>query len=395
MSDINQQMPRAGSGKSGSRLGFLRTKKVLAVLSLLVVVAVILIGMFLSRVGSDHRSLQDLRKALGASNVFASHPQNNSTNQSTPAEEGKGSIAQPTPADSPHSSTDVPVATAPADRRRFPGSIANGTALRIMPLGASTVRGEHSPGNTGFRKPLRDALVALKVPVNMVGSQKVGDFPDNDVEAYLGVRVSQIHERSKPAVQKYKPNVFLINAGINNALLKTELDTAGQDMDKFIRYLLATSPRALVVLSTLTPSRIPHCEPLIQDINQQFMDVYARLQKEGLPVVVADVHYSGKEPDALKLSDITDDGTHPTHDGYEQIARIYTRAIQRADASDFLQVPVPIAGVPDDGAAPAAGAKTSAPKSARHSAAHEHRRRFLHMKRDLCLTSNPGLFGNP
>ncbi|KAK8073179.1 hypothetical protein PG994_004078 [Apiospora phragmitis] len=284
MSGFNQEMSKSG-GKSGSRLGFLRTKKVLATLSLLVVVAVILI------------------------------------------------------------------VTTP-DRRQFPGSIANGTALRIMPLGASTVRGENSPGNTGFRKLLRDALVALNVPVNMVGSQQVGDFADNDVEAYLGVRVSQIHERSKEAVRQYKPNVFVINAGINNALMNFELDTAGQDMGKFIRDLLTTSPRALVVLSTLTPSRIPHCEPLILNINHQFLDLYARLHSEGLPVVVADVHYAGQEPDALQLSDITDDGTHPTGEGYKQLARIYTKAIQRADSSGFLQVPVPLAGVPDDGVSP-------------------------------------------
>ncbi|KAK7918363.1 hypothetical protein PG985_010237 [Apiospora marii] len=389
MSGFNQEMPKGGGGKSGSRFGFLRTKKVLAVLSLLVVIAVVLIGTFLTRLESDQTSLQAIHKALGASNVFASHHSNNN-NQSQSAEDGKGSSA-PLPQGS-QNKTD-PQATTPADKRQFPGSIANGTALRIMPLGASTVRGEHSPGNTGFRKPLRDALVALKVPVNMVGSQKVGDFPDNDVEAYLGVRVSQIHERSKPAVQKYKPNVFIINAGINNALMNFEMDSAGQDMDKFIRDLLATSPRALVVLSTLTPSRIPHCEPLIQDINRQFMDLYNRLKKEGLPIVVADVHYDGQEPDALQISDITDDGTHPTGEGYERMARIYTKAIKRADASDFLQVPVPIAGVPDNGVSPAATGSSSAPKLARDVAAHEHRRRFLHMKRELCITSNPNLWG--
>ncbi|KAK8848438.1 carbohydrate esterase family 3 protein [Apiospora arundinis] len=345
MSSFNQEMPKSGGKSSGGRFGFLRTKRVLATLSLLVVVAIILI-------------------ALGASGVFAGHHDNK------PAE----NVTAPKP-------------TSAADRRQFPGSIANGTALRIMPLGASTVRGENSPGNTGFRKPLRDALVALNVPVNMVGSQKVGDFPDNDVEAYLGVRVSQIHNRSKKAVAQYKPNIFVINAGINNALMNYEMDTAGKDMEKFIRDLLTTSPRALVVLSTLTPSRIPHCEPLIVDINQQFWDLYTRLKAEGLPIVVADVHFGGKDPDALQLSDITDDGTHPTGEGYARMARIYTKAIQQADSSNFLQVPVALPGVPDDGAA-------SAPKAVRYnSAVHEHRRRFLHMKRELCITSNPSLWG--
>ncbi|KAK8006861.1 hypothetical protein PG989_000851 [Apiospora arundinis] len=356
MSSFNQEMPKSGGKSSGGRFAFLRTKRVLATLSLLVVVAIILIGMFLSRLETEHTSLQHLQKALGASGVFAGHHDNK-------------------PAETPP--TDV---NSPAASRMAPHSAS-------CPSGPPLSAARTPPGNTGFRKPLRDALVALNVPVNMVGSQKVGDFPDNDVEAYLGVRVSQIHNRSKKAVAQYKPNIFVINAGINNALMNYEMDTAGKDMGKFIRDLLSTSPRALVVLSTLTPSRIPHCEPLIVDINQQFWDLYTRLKAEGLPIVVADVHFGGKDPDALQLSDITDDGTHPTGEGYARMARIYTKAIQQADSSNFLQVPVALPGVPDDGAA-------SAPKAVRYnSAVHEHRRRFLHMKRELCITSNPNLWG--
>ncbi|KAK8105110.1 carbohydrate esterase family 3 protein [Apiospora kogelbergensis] len=384
-------MAKDGAKSSGGRFGFLRTKRVLATLSLLLVVAIILIGLFLSRLETDDTSLHGLRKALGATGVFAGHHDDKAA--------AVGEFLGPIASLNPETGTDLtPVAaakpkpTSAADRRQFPGSIANGTALRIMPLGASSVRGENSPGNTGFRKPLRDALVALNVSVNMVGSQKVGDFPDNDVEAYLGVRVSQLHERSRPAVKKYKPNVFIINAGINNALMNYELDTAGKDMESYIRDLLAMSPRAAFVLSTLTPSRIPHCEPLILDINKQYWDLYNRLKAESLPIVVADVHYSGQEPDALQLSDITDDGTHPTHDGYLQMARIYTKAVQHTDSLDFLQVPEPLAGVPDDGAAPKGGAGSTS-KTVRHSAAHEQRRRFLHMKRELCITSNPNLWG--
>ncbi|KAK6852210.1 hypothetical protein PG995_012335 [Apiospora arundinis] len=108
MSSFNQEMPKSGGKSSGGRFAFLRTKRVLATLSLLVVVAIILI-------------------ALGASGVFAGHHDNK------PAE--------------------TPKPTSAADRRQFPGSIANGTALRIMPLGASTVRGENSPATLAFASP--------------------------------------------------------------------------------------------------------------------------------------------------------------------------------------------------------------------------------------------------
>lgn len=43
--------------------------------------------------------------------------------------------------------------------------------LRIMPLGASIVRGLHSTPEDGFRKNLRDNLRSQGFKVNMVGSQ--------------------------------------------------------------------------------------------------------------------------------------------------------------------------------------------------------------------------------
>ena len=43
--------------------------------------------------------------------------------------------------------------------------------LRIMPLGASIVRGDKSTPHDGFRKPLRDHLRSLDYQVHMVGSQ--------------------------------------------------------------------------------------------------------------------------------------------------------------------------------------------------------------------------------
>jgi hypothetical protein len=43
--------------------------------------------------------------------------------------------------------------------------------LRILPLGASIVRGDRSNPEDGFRKPLRDHLRQKGYKVNMVGSQ--------------------------------------------------------------------------------------------------------------------------------------------------------------------------------------------------------------------------------
>lgn len=63
---------------------------------------------------------------------------------------------------------------------------ANGPEwLRILPLGASIVRGLGSDPKDGFRKPLRDHLRSLGYKVNMVGSQYVNHLsPFPFVEGY-------------------------------------------------------------------------------------------------------------------------------------------------------------------------------------------------------------------
>ncbi|KAK7913862.1 SGNH hydrolase-type esterase domain-containing protein [Apiospora marii] len=248
-------------------------------------------------------------------------------------------------------------------RRQFPGSIKNGTALRIMALGASTVKGQNSPGDNGFRKELRDELVGMGVPVNMVGSVKAGTMPDNECEAQGGARVSEVFRRAKKVVPDMQPNVFLINAGVNNALQLFELETAGRDMEDMVNYLLDTSPRSFVVISTLLTNTLKDCEQYMLQVNQQLWDVYAKLEREGKWVLMADMHYLGKDPDAILPSDITPDGTHPTAEAYSKMGKIFVKAIKRADALGYIQEPVPN-GIAADGEAEALEAAAAAAAAA-------------------------------
>ncbi|KAK8075806.1 carbohydrate esterase family 3 protein [Apiospora hydei] len=280
-------------------------------------------------------------------------------------------------------------------RRQFPGSIKNGTALRIMALGASTVKGQNSPGDNGFRKQLRDELTELGVPVNMVGSVKAGEMLDNECEAQGGARVSEVFKRAKRVVPEMQPNVFLINAGVNNALQLFELETAGRDMEDMVNYLLDTSPRSFVVISTLLTNTLKDCEQYMLQVNQQLWDVFAKLEREGKWVLMADMHYSGKDPDAILPEDITPDGTHPTAEAYSKMGHIFVKAIQRADKLGYIQVPAPN-GIPDDGEAEALAAQNAPaqPLAKRIAAAsdnvvqyltaEEGRKRFMLQRRAWC-----------
>ncbi|KAK6075329.1 MFS multidrug transporter [Seiridium cupressi] len=230
--------------------------------------------------------------------------------------------------------------------------VADGTPLRIMTLGASVCRGDVSTGTVGFRKPLRDKLVSIGNMVNMVGSARVGEMKDNDVEAHPGNRVDQVHEWATHSVPAAKPNLFLMNVGSNDCLQYWDLPNYHVRLNDFIDFLLAQSPRATVVMSTLLTNTVPNTEPCILDVNRQIRELYEALREQGRPVVLAEMHDQFvPEGDTLERphpAHISPDGTHPGDEGYAMMADIFYQTIREADSNGFFQAAEDV-GIPDDG----------------------------------------------
>ncbi|KAI0396844.1 SGNH hydrolase-type esterase domain-containing protein [Xylariaceae sp. FL0594] len=226
--------------------------------------------------------------------------------------------------------------------------LAGGVPLRVMFLGASVTRGDVSIGNLGFRSPLRDRLSALGNPINFVGSQRLGAFKDNDVEAYKGNRIDQIHEHATHIVPQTKPNVFVLHVGSNDCLQRLDTAHAGKRMRDLVNYLLRQSPRATIILSTLLTNTVPSKEPCILDINVQIRRLASELQREGRAVVLAEMHCEQGLPDRPLPVDISPDGTHPFDHGYRLMADIFFDAFLEADKRGFFMTPEE-KGIPDDG----------------------------------------------
>lgn len=216
-------------------------------------------------------------------------------------------------------------------------TIADGTPLRIMCLGASIIKGEFSSDDNGFRDTFRADLARRGAPINMVGTQRFGLMADNDLEAYGGNRVQQTHDHARAIVPRQQPNLFVINAGTNNVLQRRDVDVAGAHMEALIDYLLGASPRATVVLSTLLTNTVPDREPLILDVNQQFRDLFRKY--EDSPVVLAELHPATGLPGRPQVEDIGPDGSHPTDRGYEIMAHLMVEAVLDADARGYLRWP--------------------------------------------------------
>ncbi|OTB09281.1 carbohydrate esterase family 3 protein, partial [Hypoxylon sp. CI-4A] len=209
---------------------------------------------------------------------------------------------------------------------------------RIMALGASIVKGETSPGYLGFRKPMRDELVNQGFTVNMVGSVRLGDFVDNDVEAYGGKKITEMHDYAKKIVPKTLPNVVVINLGTNNLLQNKDIDKVGQQMEDMINYLLTASNQSTVVLSTMLTNTVGggSLEPKVLDMNQQYRDIMKNFEANGKQVVLAEMHPSEGASGVPTTDDIGPDGSHPTVHGYEIMAGIFVQAIQDAKGKGFL-----------------------------------------------------------
>ncbi|KAI1099042.1 SGNH hydrolase-type esterase domain-containing protein [Jackrogersella minutella] len=240
-----------------------------------------------------------------------------------------------------------------SDRGQSPSllpPIAGGIPFRVMFIGASIVRGDMSTGNLGFRKPLRDEFVSSGNTVNLVGSQQLGNFTDNDLEAYPGNRVDQIHEHCTHIIPQTSPNLFIVHVGTNDCLQKFDVKNLGVRMKDLVNYLLTSSPKATVIMSTLITNTVPDMESCILDVNSQIRRVASLLETAGKPIVLAEMHYGQGLPGRPQPSDISPDGSHPFDPGYAMMAEIFWAAIAEADNKDFFQPPE-INGIAEDGTA--------------------------------------------
>ncbi|KAI1651666.1 carbohydrate esterase family 3 protein [Daldinia loculata] len=228
--------------------------------------------------------------------------------------------------------------------------IAGGTPLRIMFLGASVTRGEESVGNRGYRKHLRDELTSRGNPVNCVGFNRFGNFPDNDVEGYSANRIRQVRKHAEQSVPYLQPNLVLIQVGTSDCFQNDDTANIMSRMRDLVEYLLEASPRATVIMSTIVTTPRMEFEPCMKSANAQIRQAATDLIREGRPVALAEMHYDQELPRRPRPEDIGHDKIHPTSSGYFMMADIFMEKIREVEEKGFLKYPVDN-GIPADGEA--------------------------------------------
>lgn len=200
-----------------------------------------------------------------------------------------------------------------------------------MPLGASITFGVGSSQGNGYREFLRESLQGAGYKVTYVGSQHNGPMTNNDNEGFPGLRISQVlNDHAKADVPIYKPNLYTINVGTNDAVQNFKIDEAGKRMDELLDFLWTATPDANVVLSTLVRNKDANTDARVVKINKQFEDLVSRRKSNGnSKIALADMHGSDGPQDA----DINSDGTHPNDTGFKKMSNIWFDAIKIVSGS--------------------------------------------------------------
>ncbi|KAI0014264.1 SGNH hydrolase-type esterase domain-containing protein [Xylariaceae sp. FL0662B] len=200
-----------------------------------------------------------------------------------------------------------------------------------MALGGSVTYGQGSTDNLGYRRSLREMLLADGYRVDLVGSRKTSSLPNDAHEGWRGFRIDQIEAKATRSVIMHMPDVFTINAGSNDCLQDFHIDHAGERMSHLLDFLWSTCPTATIIMSTLLVNQDRSAESRVVLVNKNLQLLAGQKAAENKRIVLVDMHAR----DGPQLGDLVD-GTHPNDEGYDKMARIWYRGIKEATSKQFI-----------------------------------------------------------
>lgn len=201
----------------------------------------------------------------------------------------------------------------------------------IMALGDSLTAGCYT--NTGgYRQHLQALLTAHACRYNFVGRsiESSCELADPEHEGYPGATIRQIGEHAQTAMAQFHPDIVLLLAGTNDVRTNGDSDqptspdywaTAPERLDNLLTQLVREDP-VVVVVGTLPLLCGDWCadEPRVEEFNAQVRAIVQQRQRQGEPVVLADLH------SAVPACEM-DGGLHPTPAGYDRMAEVWFAAL--------------------------------------------------------------------
>src|SRR5450759_420498 len=194
---------------------------------------------------------------------------------------------------------------------------------KIMPLGDSITFGVRSSSGGGYRLPLWEEIAAAHLRVTFVGSRNSGPaaLPDTENEGHPGWRIDQISTHVVAWLEKYQPQIILLQIGTNDIIQNYHVSTAPQRLLSLLTLITATLPAATVFVAEVTPLGTPRLNAEIIAYNSSIPALVSGLRAQGRHVRYVDMY------DAVPRSNIHD-RIHPDDQGYSLMAAVWYKALQ-------------------------------------------------------------------
>ena len=194
--------------------------------------------------------------------------------------------------------------------------------IRIMPLGDSITFGVRSSSGGGYRLPLWDELAATHLRVTFVGSRNSGptSLPDTANEGHPGWRIDQISTHVVAWLEKYQPQIILLQIGTNDIIQNYDVASAPQRLLSLLTLITTTLPNATLIVAEVTPLVNSRLNAEIIAYNHSIPPLVNNLRAQGKHVRLVDMY------DAVPKSDILD-RIHPGDQGYALMAAVWYRTL--------------------------------------------------------------------
>ena len=204
--------------------------------------------------------------------------------------------------------------------------------LRVMPLGDSITAGSYGAGRDGiggYRAVLAQLCAGAELPVDFVGSlndPSNASF-DADHEGHRAWRTDQLAEHITTWFAASRPEVVLLQIGINDLIQAGTIDEAARRYAHLLDNCLAAAPAARVYIAAVNPVRESndyHVPPrAVSQFSSRIQTLVSAAARRGLHATFIDLPAEcGFGPE-----DYSSDGLHPSDRGYAKMARVWFRVL--------------------------------------------------------------------
>ena len=204
-------------------------------------------------------------------------------------------------------------------------------------MGDSITKGAKSTDTNGYRLDLDNTLTAGGSKVTYIGRLRNGNFQNNLHDGWAGRVISQIANLSSPDLPK-APNVVLLHAGTNDLNRdppKEPYEGAPDRLASLMDEILTGVADTTLLVAQIIMTANDDSNARIADYNAAIPDLVNARVDQGYKILAVDMSSIG----GGSSGDLSDDGLHPSDQGYSKIADAWHQGLLQASNNGWITQP--------------------------------------------------------